>query len=204
MKDIMLNRFSCRNFNNKKIDDEVVKDIIDLTRLTPSSLGLEPWKFMIISKSDDLQKLGEICNNQKQVSNCSHAVIVISRIDLQNKDPYLLDTIAAKGKSEEKIKMYHAMVSNRTGQMDEKELKHYADLQCYMATANLVNIAESKGVKSCIIGGFDYEKLAQFVDAKLSNTQKHLKPCIVIPLGYSDDKATPKIRHSLEDVLIWR
>lgn len=195
----MLNRYSCRNFNNTKVDDNLIKEIIELTRLTPSSLGLEPWKFLVISKNDDLKTLGQICKNQNHIANCSHAVIVLCRIDIQSKDEYLLKTISSKGKSEDKIKRYFEMISSKTDNMSQQELKHYSDLQCYMATANLVNIAEEKGVKSCIIGGFDFKKLEQF-----ANVEDHLKPCVVIALGYSDEKPSKKVRHSLEDVLIWR
>ncbi|MDM1027640.1 nitroreductase family protein [Campylobacter hyointestinalis] len=54
MKRIMQERFSCRNFTNQKIKDENIKEILDLVRLTPSSCGLEPWKFMVVSKESDL------------------------------------------------------------------------------------------------------------------------------------------------------
>lgn len=42
IREIMQNRYSCRNFNDKKIDDKTLREIIDLTRLSPSSVGLEP------------------------------------------------------------------------------------------------------------------------------------------------------------------
>ncbi|MDU5326200.1 nitroreductase family protein [Campylobacter ureolyticus] len=56
IENIMQNRHSCRNFKDEKIKDGVINEILDLTRLTPSSLALEPWKFVVVSKDDDIKK----------------------------------------------------------------------------------------------------------------------------------------------------
>lgn len=199
IENIMQNRYSCRNFKDEKIKDGVINEILDLTRLTPSSLALEPWKFIVISKDNDIKKMGEICLNQPQVSNCSHIVVITARTDLQSKDEYLKHIIYSKNKGEDKAIKFLKMVSSKTDLMTENELYNYASLQCYMALANLVNIAYSKRVKSCIIGGFDKEKLTKFL-----NLPNELRPCIVVALGLSDEKSTPKIRQSLDEVVIWR
>lgn len=199
IENIMQNRYSCRNFKDEKIKDGVINEILDLTRLTPSSLALEPWKFVVISKDDDIKKMGEICLNQPQVSSCSHVVVITARTDLQSKDEYLKHIIYSKNKGEDKAIKFLKMVSSKTDLMTENELYNYASLQCYMALANLVNIAYSKRVKSCIIGGFDKEKLTKFL-----NLPNELRPCIVVALGLSDEKSTPKIRQSLDEVVVWR
>lgn len=199
IENIMQNRHSCRNFKDEKIKDGVINEILDLTRLTPSSLALEPWKFIVISKDNDIKKMGEICLNQPQVSSCSHIVVITARTDLQSKDEYLKHIIYSKNKGEDKAIKFLKMVSSKTDLMTENELFNYASLQCYMALANLVNIAYSKRVKSCIIGGFDKEKLTKFL-----NLPNELKPCIVVALGLSDEKSTPKIRQSLDEVVIWK
>lgn len=199
IENIMQNRYSCRNFKDEKIKDGVINEILDLTRLTPSSLALEPWKFVVISKDDDIKKMGEICLNQPQVSSCSHVVVITARTDLQSKDEYLKHIIYSKNKGEDKAIKFLKMVSSKTDLMTENELYNYASLQCYMALANLANIAYSKRVKSCIIGGFDKEKLTKFL-----NLPNELRPCIVVALGLSDEKSTPKIRQSLDEVVIWK
>lgn len=118
---------------------------------------------------------------------------------MQSKDEYLKHIIYSKNKGEDKAIKFLKMVSSKTDLMTKDELFNYASLQCYMALANLVNIAYSKRVKSCIIGGFDKEKLTKFL-----NLPNELKPCIVVALGLSDEKSTPKIRQSLDEVVIWK
>ncbi|NLY04478.1 MAG: NAD(P)H-dependent oxidoreductase [Campylobacter sp.] len=196
MNEIMQNRYSCREYKNEKINDDLVKEIISLTRLTPSSLALEPWKFVVVSK--ELDQFAKCCYNQNQVATASHAVVIMARTDLRSDDKFLSDIIKQKGKDEDKFREYLGKVGAKMDAMSQKDLEHYASLQCYMACANLINIAYSKGVKSCIIGGFDQDKVEKYL-----NLDPKFKACIVISLGLSDAKSTPKIRQSLNEVMEW-
>ena len=63
----------------------------------------------------------------------------------------------------------------------------------------MVNIAQSLGVKSCIVAGFDPQKLDDFV-----NLGEHFRPVLVIALGYSDESAPAKIRQSKDQVVIYK
>ena len=198
IEEIMQERFSCRNFKDEKLKNEIVSDILDSTRLSPSSVGLEPWEFVVVSKKDDLKKLGQICFDQSHVTNCSHAVVIFARVDLQGKDKYLKEVIYSKNKGEEKAKRYFEFIASKTDLMSKDELFNYALLQCYIALANLVNIAYSKGVDSCIIGGFDREALAKFIALP-----SQFIPCVVVALGVGESRGGQKSRRTLEDVAIW-
>lgn len=42
-------RYACKKFNkDKKVSDEDFATIIESARLSPSSFGLEPWKFLLL------------------------------------------------------------------------------------------------------------------------------------------------------------
>lgn len=198
MKKIMQERYSCRNYLPKKISDEDIRNLVDLTRLSPSSMGLEPWKFMVVG-GEKLDELSQICNNQNHVKTCSHALIIITRTDLKSSDPYLRAMVEAKGKDSEKVEKYIKMIAQKTDNMSESELRHYSDLQGYLACANLVNIAHSMGIRSCIVAGFDYERLLNFIDMG-----ENFHPCIVVTLGYSDEIIPTKIRRNLDEVLVYK
>ncbi|MEE3704638.1 nitroreductase family protein [Campylobacter sp. CX2-8023-23] len=199
MKKIMQERYSCREFNSKKIDNSVIEEILDLTRLSPSSCGLEPWKFMVVSKENDLKELGQICNDQAQVSGCSHAIIVIARNDLKGGCDFIKAQVDRKPRTPERLQKALDHFAARFDPQTNEELMHYASLQCYIASANMVNIAQSLGVKSCIVAGFDPQKLDDFV-----NLGEYFRPVLVIALGYSDESAPAKIRQSKDQVVIYK
>ncbi|MCI6989009.1 MAG: nitroreductase family protein [Campylobacter sp.] len=198
IKHIMNSRYSCREFNSKEISDELLRDIIDQTRLSPSSLGLEPWKFMIV-RGEFLKELGEICYNQSHVANCSVAIVVIARDDLRSGDEFLRHVIFAKNKGEQMAESFLQRVGHKTDAMSDKEMAAYTNMQCYLATANLVNIAFANDVKSCIIGGFNYEKLKDFI-----SLDDKFRPCLVVALGYSDAPSKPKLRLGLDEILLYK
>lgn len=203
MKKIMQNRYSCRKFNGTKISDEKVREIVDLTRLSPSSCGLEPWKFMVISKENDIKSLGEICNSQSQVANCSHAAIIIARNDLKVGNEYLESCVKRRANTPEKYEAAMKYFEQKFQNMNNQMMTNYASKQCYIAVGNMVNIAESLGVKSCIIAGFDDQKLTKFVREN-SGLNDNFTPVLVVALGYGEEIKFPHTRHSLEDVLIWK
>lgn len=46
--EIFSTRYSCRNFKNEKLKKEDLNTILEIARLSPSSLGLEPWRFLVV------------------------------------------------------------------------------------------------------------------------------------------------------------
>lgn len=199
IEEIMQNRYSCRIFEDKKVDNKTINEILDLARLSPSSLGIEPWHFIVVSKKEDILELGKIANEQAHVQNCSHIIAIISRNDLQGKDEYLQNIIARKQKDQDKFKKILDIFSKRFDPMSKEEINHYAALQCYLVCANLVNIAYANGVQSCIVAGFDVKRANEFF--KLSDT---FNTVLLVPLGYGNPNSSkPKFRKNMSQSVTW-
>ncbi len=192
-KEIMQTRFSCRKFEPRKVGDEVIGEIVRLAALSPSSLGLEPWKFVIVSKERHLKELGEICLGQGQVSGCSHAVVIVGRTDLRENDGFMQENIARKGD------WLRGVCKSRFDAMSAGEREHYAALQCYLACANLVNAAKSLGVDSCIVAGLDFARLAAWLGLGAGYA-----PALVVALGFGAAQGGQKVRFAAEKTIIWK
>lgn len=54
--------------------------ILEAARLSPSSFGLEPWKFLVISSDGAKNKLRPACWNQPQITDASHVIVFLSRV----------------------------------------------------------------------------------------------------------------------------
>ncbi len=193
MKNLMNERFSCRKFTSKKFSDTLISEILEVARLSPSSLGLEPWKLVAVKSQNELKKLAQICNAQTHVEACSHAVVVVARTDLTTKDAFMQKNIARKG---EWLKSW---CEAKFSKMNTNELKTYALCQCYMFVANLVNVAKSFGVDSCIIGGFDEKRLFEWLGAS-----ENFVPALVVALGESEERGGEKVRFCLNELVEWR
>lgn len=81
---LMQNRSSIRAYTQEKISKENLEYILECARLSPSSLGLEPWKFLVFQKDEHKKEIAKIANNQSHVANCAAIIVVISRADFKD------------------------------------------------------------------------------------------------------------------------
>lgn len=74
-------RFATKRFDaSRKIDDADFDTILETGRLSPSSLGLEPWKFLVIQDPEMREALKPISwGAQGQLETASHFVIILAR-----------------------------------------------------------------------------------------------------------------------------
>lgn len=74
-------RFATKRFDaSRKIDDADFDTILETGRLSPSSLGLEPWKFLVIQDPEMREALKSISwGAQGQLDTASHFVLILAR-----------------------------------------------------------------------------------------------------------------------------
>ncbi|BEK14182.1 hypothetical protein B10973_08260 [Campylobacter lari] len=97
---LMQNRSSIRAYTQEKISKENLEYILECARLSPSSLGLEPWKFLVFQKDEHKKEIAKIANNQSHVANCAAIIVVISRADFKD---YFEEKLKKRGLSQEEL-----------------------------------------------------------------------------------------------------
>ncbi|EAH7653884.1 NAD(P)H-dependent oxidoreductase [Campylobacter coli] len=179
-KELILKRRACKLFNDKKISKEDLYFILESGILAPSSHGFEPWKFVVLSKKEDNQKLAKFCFNQENVASASHNIIFLARKDLQSKDEFAQKQIRRfAGSKEENFQKILKIYTHDTDAMDEKELYHFAQLQCYLAMMQMSLAAMSLGIDSCMIGGYEKDKVDDFLKLEYP-----FETTVILSLGY--------------------
>lgn len=81
--DLLHFRHACKEFDpNKKINPEDFEVILQAGRLSPTSFGIEPWKFLVVQNPDLRDKVNQSSwGAKKQLPTCSHFVMILSRTD---------------------------------------------------------------------------------------------------------------------------
>lgn len=178
-------RYATKKFSTQKIPEEKLAIIFEALRLTPSSLGLQAWRFLIIENPDIREKLKEVSWNQEQVVDASHLIVLARPISISDKDVtkwthYLADkrnmTVDSKDRFEQ-------MILNYLKTVDEDQQSIWLDKQLYIALGNLMTSCALEGIDSCPIEGFDpaaYDRILQL-------EEKGLKSVVVCPIGYRAD-----------------
>lgn len=84
-------RHATKQFDpQKKVSKEDFETILESGRLSPSSLGLEPWKFVVIQDQalrDELK--AHSWGAAKQLDTASHFVLIFARKNVTSKSPYV-------------------------------------------------------------------------------------------------------------------
>ncbi|MBS4275283.1 nitroreductase family protein [Campylobacter vulpis] len=188
-------RYSCRNFKKEIIKDEILKEILEVARLSPSSLGLEPWKFLVIKDDKKKEELSLIANHQSHIKNAAAVIIILSRLDFAE---YFEEKLRKRKMSEEEIQKRLSLYKPFLQDMDERARISYAREQAHIALAGILYAANALNVATCTIGGFDSAKLNAYL--KL-DTKRELST-LMIALGYSDgEEIQAKSRFEFDEVV---
>ncbi|EFB7094633.1 NAD(P)H-dependent oxidoreductase [Campylobacter coli] len=154
--------------------------ILESGVLAPSSHGFEPWKFVVLEQKEHNLKLSTLCYNQQNVASASHNIILLARKDLQSKDEFAQKQIRRfAGSKEENFQKILKIYTHDTDAMDEKELYHFAQLQCYLAMMQMSLAAMSLGIDSCMIGGYEKDKVDDFLKLEYP-----FETAVILSLGY--------------------
>jgi nitroreductase len=172
--------------------------------LSPSSFGLQPYKFLIITGKPLREKLVAHAFGQRQVADCSHFVVFTGRTTMgEHQIDRLIQRISqVRGIPPESLKSYRDMMhGSLTRGPISKMVPEWAARQVYIAIGNLMTGAAMLGVDACPIEGFVPDKFDELLNLK----GKGYTSVVCCALGYraAGDKyaAMAKVRLP-EDELI--
>ncbi len=152
-------RYAVKKFDpTKKISDTDWKAIEESLRLSPSSYGLQPWKFFVVTDVGVKQKLRAASWNQSQVTDCSHFVILAykEKMDIPHIDKYIKKMADVRGltvESLEKVKA-SAVKDLITGPRQET-IEHWAEKQTYIVMGMSIATAAYMSIDACPMEGID-------------------------------------------------
>ncbi|ANQ65152.1 NAD(P)H-dependent oxidoreductase [Staphylococcus equorum] len=203
-------RHATKRFDaSKKIEDSDFNTILEAGRLSPSSLGLEPWKFVVIQNSEIRSKLKEISWGAKgQLDTASHFVLILARKNVTVKSPFVQHMIRdIKKYSEESIPATEEKFENFQTSFHindtEQTLLEWAKKQTYIALGNMMTSAALLNIDSCPIEGFDLDAVTQFLAEEGIADTEHFAPSVMAAFGYRETESKDKVRQPQADVVEW-
>ncbi|MFA5030088.1 MAG: NAD(P)H-dependent oxidoreductase [Patescibacteria group bacterium] len=206
-------RHACKEFDSKcKIAEDDFTVILEAARLSPSSFGFEPWKFVVLQSVKLREKIRPVCwGAQTQLSTASHFVIIFARkgADMNYDSDYIKTTMSRLQKSPpevvkkrlERLKNFQRNDFNLTS---ERELFDWARMQTYIVLGNMMTSAALLGIDSCPIEGFNREQVERILEQEKVFDEKHFEVSCMVAFGYR--VANPKekrTRRSPDEVAEW-
>lgn len=205
LKEILNWRYSTKKFdNNKKLTNEQINKLMELTNLSASSYGLQPFKMVIISNQEIKKDLVAHSYGQTNIENSSHLIVFALRTDIDENfiNSYINNISKERKINKESLEQFKNMLINSVVKKEKTELYEWASNQIYIALGTFLVACASEKIDACPIGGFIPEKYDEILELKKHN----LKSVVVAAIGYrsDDDKYQnkEKVRSPLSEMII--
>lgn len=197
-------RYAVKKFDpSKKISDKDWEILEESLRLAPSSYGLQPWKFIVVHNRDILKQLTSLSWGQSQIEDCSHYVVLATKIKLDEEliDKHVAKTAEVRGIDPKLLTGFKkVMVGDLLTGPRNETIYHWAQRQAYIAMGFMMETAAMLHIDTCPMEGLDpkgYDKVLG-----LGNSGYGTVAGIACGYRHADDKYQniKKVRFDKSDV----
>lgn len=198
-------RYATKKFDAaRRVSDTDWRTLEEVLVLTPSSFGLQPWKFIVITDPATRQKLVPVSWGQTQLVEASHVVVFAVRKSLgaADVDEYVRSMASTRGVPVESLEGFRKVLLGFLEQLTTAGgVAAWATRQAYIALGNLMTSASLLGLDTCPMEGLD----PAAYDRVLGLDKTDYATVMACPVGYraGDDKyaALPKVRFAADRVI---
>lgn len=197
-------RYAVQSFDAaRKVSESDLKTILESGRLAPSSIGTEPWKFIVVVNPELREKIKAASYGQTKVTEASHLIVIARRTDVRESitRERLERTARIQNQPIESLDGLKQMLEGGIASRDDASLDAWMGHQSYIALGMMIETAALLGVDAGPMEGFD----PKAVDDILGLAGEHLAATSMLTLGYrsADDMAAsrPKVRRTFDEVV---
>lgn len=205
------NRKSCRHYDEtRKISEQDFNFILELGRLSPSSVGSEPWKFIVLQDPKLREAIKPFSwGMASTLDSASHIVVILAKKNARFDSPFMLEGIKRRGVTEPEaiektLAKYKDFQENDMQTLnDERALFDWCSKQTYIALGNMMTGAAMAGIDSCPIEGFNYAEMNRVLSEAGLFDANEWGVSVAVTFGYRTQEIAQKARQPQEDVVIW-
>lgn len=198
-KDIVFNRRSVREFDeNYKIPRDEMLQIIEESTEAPSSVNLQPWRFVVVESKEGKDKLRPLIRFNKRQNDTSSAMIIIfGDMKCYEKTEEIYSRAVEKGFMPEEVKkdMVDLIMPAYTGASKQK-MNDIVKIDSSLAAMQMLLVARAHGYETCVIGGFEEDVIAE----EFGLDKERYVPVTIVAIGKSDYYTHKSVRLEPEEV----
>lgn len=197
--DIVYNRRSIRKFDTSvKIPREEMLEILDKTVTAPSSVNMQPWRFVVVDSEEGKDKLKPFVSyNAIQNETSSAMVLIFADLKSQERAEEIYGKAVTQGKMPEEVK--EKQLSSIVPMYENapfEVMNEIVHIDSSLAAMQLMLVARSYGYDTNAIGGYKKDGLAKTFGL---DEDRHV-PILIIALGKADEEGFESVRLDASDV----
>lgn len=198
-------RYAVKRMTGEKVPEEKLNAILEATRLSASSVGLQPYKVIVVSSESLKQQLLPAANNQPQIVEGSHLLVFAAyeSITQQHIDNYINLHASVKNIAAETLKPFKEKLESNLLSRSNGDNFNWAARQAYIALGTAIIAAANEKVDATPMEGFNPDSFDEILDLK----KQGVKSVALLVLGYRDEAndflvKTPKVRKEMKDFVV--
>ena len=198
-KDIVFNRHSVREFDkNYKIDREEMLQILEEATKAPSSVNLQPWRFVIVESEEGKDKLRPIVKfNTKQNDSSSAMILIFGDMKCYEKTDEIYSMAVEAGYMNEDDKNKSVESFNQVYKSFSKEkMNDIVKIDSSLMAMQLMLVARAHGYDTNPIGAFEQDQLAE----AFGLDPDRYVPVMIIAVGKADHAGHKSTRLDVESI----
>ena len=197
-------RYAVKEFTPRILPDQKVQALLEATRKSASSYGLQPYKLILIKSRDIREELLPYSLGQEKVLNCSHLVVLAAQTNIGDitVERFIQQFMKTRDVAYSSIEGYSTHMKQALASKSPAAKREWAHQQAYVALGTLLASAAMMNIDSCPMTGFDHKAYDKLLDLG----SKGLESSSIVALGYrspNDTSATlAKVRFDYSDIIL--
>ncbi|MBC1334402.1 nitroreductase family protein [Listeria booriae] len=202
-EDIIKNRRSIRTYDaDVKISKEEMEAILTDAMRAPSSVNMQPWRFVVVESPEGKEKLRPLIRFNTQQNDTSAAMIVIfgDTNSFENGEK-IFSSAVEQGLMPQDVKdKQMGALTPYYANSPREELERVSIIDGSLVAMQLMLVARAYGYDTNPIGGFERKEVAEAFDM---DTERYV-PVMIVSIGKAKDTGYGSYRLSTEDTVFWK
>ncbi|WP_323679770.1 nitroreductase family protein [Exiguobacterium indicum] len=201
--EIVKGRRSIRNYDTDvKISKEEMTQILEEATLAPSSVNMQPWRFLVIDSKEGKATLAPLAKfNQVQVETSSAVIAVFGDMNAVDQLENIYDTAVAKGLMPQEVRDRQVpAIQGMYSSVSANDLKDSILIDSGLVSMQLMLVARAHGYDTNPIGGYEKDQIAEAFGLE----KERYVPVMLLSIGKAVDAGYPSVRLPINDIADWK
>ncbi|HEL2109777.1 nitroreductase family protein [Streptococcus suis] len=197
--EIMFGRKSIKVYDETvTIDHEEMLEMLNKAITAPSSVNLQPWRFVVVESATAKTKLRPMVRfNTKQVDTASAVILIFADIKPQDRTEVIYDRAVAEGKMPPEVRDYQVpAIKSMYDNLSPATMREVVKMDASLAAMQLMLVARSHGYDTNPMSGFDPEEMA----ATFELDPNRYIPVLMVSIGKAKEPGFDSVRIEAEKI----
>lgn len=206
--DISNRRYATKAFDaERKVSEDDLKTILEVGRLSPSSFGYEPWKFLVIKNEELRSEIYDIAPGARNALNGdAELILILYKKDLNYISNHVIhiveDVLGLEYDPESPIiQGFKGFQENMLELKSKEDVNNWARRQTFIPLANMMTAAASLDLDCVGIEGFIHSSLKDILEERNIVDINEYEPSVLMAIGYRNEEIKPKKRRDFSEVV---